>query len=230
MKISILVPVYNEKKTINDVLELLRGLDMDKEIILVDDFSTDGTRELLKERYGDASGGVRVIYHQKNRGKGSAIRTAVSYASGDYVIVQDADLEYSPADIMKLAREAEKTGAGAVYGSRFLDTWRSTSLAHYMVNGFLTMLTNVFFGGRLTDMETCYKMIRTDIIKGLDLRAERFEFEPEVTVKLIRKGVEIKEVPISYRGRGYDEGKKITWKDGVEALGTILRMRFAGRL
>jgi len=226
MKISVLIPVYNEKNTINGVLELIESLDIDKEIILVDDFSTDGTRELLRESYGDGRNGVKVIYHDRNRGKGSAIRTAIRHAKGDYVIVQDGDLEYSPSDIITLARTAEDTGAEAVYGSRFLRTWKSTSLPHYMVNGFLTLLTNVLFGARLTDMETCYKMIRTDVIKGLDLRARRFEFEPEVTVKLIRKGIEIKEVPISYRGRGYDEGKKITWKDGVEAVGTILSLRF----
>ncbi len=227
MKLSILIPVYNEKKTIMDVLDLIRNVDIDREIILVDDFSVDGTRELLKERFGDGSGNVRVYYHDRNRGKGSAIRTALSYAAGDYVIVQDGDMEYFPEDMVKLVSAAEGTGARAVYGSRFLESWRATSLSHYAVNWFLTNLTNVLFGASLTDMETCYKMVRTDVIRSLDIRAERFEFEPEVTAKLLKKGVKIVEVPISYRGRGYDEGKKITWKDGVEALLAIFRLRFS---
>lgn len=227
MKISVLMPVYNELKTILDVVNLVRNVDVDKEIILVDDFSVDGTRELLKERFGDGSGNIRVYYHDRNQGKGSAIRTALSHAAGDYVIVQDADMEYFPEDMAKLISVAEETGASAVYGSRFLRSWRSTSLAHYAVNWFLTKLTNVLFGASLTDMETCYKMIRTDVIRSLDIRSERFEFEPEVTAKLLKKGIKIAEVPISYRGRGYDEGKKITWKDGVEALLAIFRLRFS---
>jgi glycosyltransferase involved in cell wall biosynthesis len=227
MKISILIPVFNEKKTILDVLELVKNVDIEKEIIVVDDCSSDGTRELLKSAFPGGSGDTRVFYHEKNMGKGSAIRTAVSHAAGEYVIVQDADMEYSPQEIEKLVAEAESSGAGAVFGSRFKDTWRSTSLAHYLVNGFLTWFTNVLFNASLTDMETCYKMVRTDIIKGLGLTAERFEFEPEVTAKLLMKGVKIREVPISYRGRGYDEGKKITWKDGLEAVSTLIKMRFS---
>lgn len=227
MKLSVLIPVYNEKKTILDVIDLVENVEIDKEIILVDDFSVDGTGELLKERFGDGSGNIRIYYHDRNRGKGSAIRTALSHAAGDYVIVQDGDMEYSPKEMLKLVAVVEETGASAVYGSRFLKTWRSTSLFHYSVNWFLTNLTNFLFGASLTDMETCYKMIRTDVIQGLDIRSERFEFEPEVTAKLLKKGIEIKEVPISYRGRGYDEGKKITWRDGFEALLAILRLRFS---
>jgi glycosyltransferase involved in cell wall biosynthesis len=225
MKISILIPVYNEKKTILDVLALVRAVEIDSEIILVDDCSSDGTTELLREHFGSGAGNVRVFYHDKNMGKGSAIRTAIAHAAGDYVIVQDADMEYSPHDIVKLASAAAENNADAVYGSRFLRTWRSTSLPHFLVNKFLTVLTNVLFGGALTDMETCYKMVRTDIMRDLKIRAERFEFEPEVTAKLLEKGIEIREVPISYRGRGYDEGKKITWRDGVEAVATIFRLK-----
>ena len=220
------MPVYNELKTIEDVLGLVKSVDIDKEILLVDDCSIDGTREFLKENYGDGTDGVKVFYHDKNSGKGAAIRTALSHAKGDYIIVQDADMEYSPHDMVRLAVTAEETGAKAVYGSRFLKTWRTTSLIHFFINNFLTALTNILFGGSLTDMETCYKMIETDLMRSLDIRAERFEFEPEVTVKLLRKGVEIKEVPVSYRGRGYDEGKKIGWRDGIEAVCTLLRYKF----
>jgi glycosyltransferase involved in cell wall biosynthesis len=226
MKLSILIPVYNEKKTIEDVLELVEGVDVDKEIIMVDDYSTDGTRELLKNMLGDGEGDIKVLYQEKNMGKGAAIRAALSKATGDYSIVQDADMEYSPHDMVKLVRMAEETGAEAVYGSRFLETWKVTSFPHFCVNWFLTALTNVFFGASLTDMETCYKMVRTDILRSLDIKANRFDIEPEVTSKLLKKGCRIQEVPISYRGRGYDEGKKIGWRDGVETLWTLLRCRF----
>ncbi len=227
MKISILIPVYNEKKTILDLLFLVKNVNVDKEIIIVDDSSTDGTREILEERFGSANDEIRVYYHQTNMGKGAAIRTALSHATGDYVIVQDADLEYSPSDIVKLANAALEKKAEAVYGSRFLNSWKSTSFWHYSVNNFLTFLTNLFFGASLTDMETCYKMIRTDIIKGLGIKADRFEFEPEVTAKLLRKKVKIHEVPISYRGRSYDEGKKIGWRDGIEAVIMLFKLRFS---
>jgi glycosyltransferase involved in cell wall biosynthesis len=226
MKISVLMPVYNEHKTIVDILALVESVKLDKEIILVDDFSTDGTRELLQEEFGNGRENIRVFYHEKNKGKGEAIRTALSHATGDYIIVQDADLEYSPHDMVSMAFKAENTGAEAVYGSRFLTSRKSTSLPHYLVNKSLTVLTNMLFGGDLTDMETCYKMIRTDLMKSLDIKARRFEFEPEVTAKLLKKGVKIVEVPVSYRGRSYDEGKKIGWRDGIEAVVTIVRMRF----
>lgn len=229
MKISILIPVYNERKTILDLIELVGNVALDKEIVMVDDRSSDGTRELLQEKFGSGKDGVRVFYHEKNMGKGSAIRTALSHASGDYVIVQDADLEYSPHDMVPMAELAERTGAEAVYGSRFLRTWKSTSFLHFMVNKTLTMLTNILFGGDLTDMETCYKMVRTDIMRSLDIKAHRFEFEPEVTTKLLKRGIKIVELPVSYRGRSYDEGKKIGWKDGVEAVVTLFRMKFKGQ-
>lgn len=226
MKLSILIPVYNEIKTVLDLLELVGNVPLEKELILVDDCSNDGTKELLKETYGDGKGEVRVFYHDVNKGKGAAIRTALSKASGDYVIVQDADLEYSPHDMIPMAEAALKSGSEAVYGSRFLKTWKVTSLPHYLVNKTLTVLTNVLFGGKLTDMETCYKMVRTDVMRSLGIKAKRFEFEPEVTAKLLKKGVEILEVPVSYRGRSYDEGKKIGIKDGIEAVSTLLKMKF----
>lgn len=229
MKISILIPVYNESKTIFDVLSLVNGLEIEKEIIIVDDSSTDGTRELLRDNFGEENGNIRVFYHNTNKGKGAAIRTALSNANGEFIIVQDADMEYSPQDIKKLLKKAESSGKDAVYGSRFLSTWKITSLPHYAVNKFLTILTNVLFGGKLTDMETCYKLIRTDVIRELGLKSEKFDFEPEVTAKLLMKGVDIVEVPVSYRGRGYDEGKKIGWKDGVDAMFKIISLRIGKR-
>jgi glycosyltransferase involved in cell wall biosynthesis len=226
MKVSILMPVYNEFKTIMDILELVKQVDLDKEIILVDDCSTDGTRELLKDKIGDKKEDIKAFYHANNAGKGAAIRTALLNATGDYVVAQDADMEYSPRDIEKLAEVAEKTGAEAVYGSRFLKTWRVTAFPHFFVNWSLTLLTNVLFGGSLTDMETCYKMVKTDVMRELDIQARRFEIEPEVTAKLLKRGYAIREVPIAYRGRGYDEGKKIGWCDGIDAVRTLLRYRF----
>ncbi len=226
MKVSVLIPVYNEKKTIMDVLDLVKSVEMDKEIVLVEDCSTDGTKELLKKNFGDGEGILKVYYHDRNEGKGSAIRTAISHATGDYVIIQDGDMEYSPHEMVKLATLVEETGIEVVYGSRFLETWRSTSLAHYAVNGFLTLLTNVLFGSSLTDMETCYKMVKTDLIKKLDIKANKFELEPEITAKLLKRNIKIREVPISYRGRGYDEGKKITWRDGIDAVLALFRLRF----
>ena len=167
-----------------------------------------------------------MFYHEKNMGKGAALRTALGMASGEYVIVQDADLEYSPHDILKLVKEARVKNADAVYGSRFLLTRKSTSLIHFCINNFLTQTSNLLFGGGLTDMETCYKLIRTSLLRELDIKANCFEFEPEVTAKLLKRGVKILEVPVSYRGRSYDEGKKITWKDGIEAFITIIRLKF----
>jgi glycosyltransferase involved in cell wall biosynthesis len=166
-----------------------------------------------------------VLYHEKNMGKGAAVRTALEHAKGDYTIIQDGDLEYEPADYVKLIQAVQDNKADVVYGSRFLNSWRSTSFAHFLVNRFLTVATNILYGSRLTDMETCYKMIKTDIFKGLDISSRRFEIEPEITAKLLRKGHNIIEVPISYKGRSYHEGKKITWKDGLLALWTLIRWR-----
>ena len=225
MKISILMPVYNEIKTIEDILELVKNLKIEKEIIIIDDFSTDGTRDFLKKEYGDGFGEIRIFYHDKNMGKGAAIRTAIGKARGEYIVVQDADMEYSPKDIVTMAEFAEKEKLPALYGSRFLKSWKSTSLPHFFVNRSLTALTNMLFGGNLTDMETCYKMVKTDVIRELDIRAERFEFEPEVTAKLLKRDIDIKEIPVSYRGRSYDEGKKIGWRDGLEAVATIIRLK-----
>jgi len=226
MKVTVIMPVYNEAKTIMDVLRLVNTVEFDKEIVVVDDCSTDGTRAMLKKEFGDKSCNIRIFYHERNMGKGGAIQTALRHAEGEYVIVQDADMEYSPQDMAKMARLAVETGAEAIYGSRFLATWKSTSLPHFLVNRFLTAITNVFFRGTLTDMETCYKMIKTDILREADIQANRFDFEPEVTAKLLKRGYVIREIPVSYNARGYDEGKKIGWRDGIEAIWTLVKWRF----
>ena len=227
MKLSVLIPVYNEVHTIKCLIDAVGAVSVEKQVILVDDCSTDGTRELLKRDYGNSKGDIRVVYHEKNLGKGSAIKTALGYAKGDYAIIQDGDFEYDPNDYIKLLEAAEENKYDTVYGSRFLKTWRSTSLPHFLVNKFLTIITNILFGSRLTDMETCYKMLRTDLFRGLDLQSERFEIEPEITAKLLKRGHKIIEVPISYKGRSYHDGKKITWTDGVVTLWTLIRWRFS---
>ncbi len=226
MKLSILIPVYNEVHTIKEIVQAVEAVSVEKEIMLVDDCSTDGTRELLKRDYNNGIGDIRVLYHDKNLGKGSAVKTALNCAKGDYAIIQDGDLEYDPQDYIKLLDEAEKSRADVVYGSRFLATWRSTSFLHFLVNKFLTVITNILYGSNLTDMETCYKMIRTDLFKNLDLESQRFEIEPEITAKLFKRGFKITEVGIAYKGRSYHEGKKITWKDGFATLWALVRFRF----
>ena len=226
MKLSILVPVYNEVKTLLSVVEKIRAVDVEKEIILVDDRSTDGTRELLQESFGESKDNIKVGYHAENIGKGMAVRTALEKAVGDYCVIQDADLEYDPEDLKKILKYAVANNAPAVYGSRFLKTWRATSLPHFIVNKTLTVLTNLLFGSSLTDMETCYKLVRTDVMKSLGLKANRFELEPEITSGLLKKGYKIPEIAISYKGRSYHEGKKIGWKDGVEAVWTLFKLKF----
>jgi len=226
MKLSVIIPVYNEKNT---VLELLRRveavpLSLDKEIIVVDDFSTDGTREVLA---GLGRPDIKVLFHAKNMGKGSALRTGFSQATGDIVLVQDADLEYDPAEYPGLLAPILDGRADVVYGSRFLGgPHRVLFFWHSVGNRFLTSLSNVVTNLNLTDMETCYKVFRGDVLRKLSLKSRRFGFEPEVTIKVAKLKCRIYEVPISYAGRNYSEGKKIGWKDGVAALWHILRYRF----
>jgi glycosyltransferase involved in cell wall biosynthesis len=226
MKLSILIPIYNEVNTINKLLQKIETLPMEKEIILVDDCSTDGSRGLIQEKNNLQLSGIKTLYHNKNLGKGAAVKTALSEASGDYTIIQDADLEYEPSDYVLLLDAAQKENADIVYGSRFLTTWRTSSWWHFLVNRFLTTATNILFGSHLTDMETCYKLIRTNVFKSLDIKSERFEIEPEITAKLLKRGYRIIEVPISYKGRAYHEGKKIGWQDGISTLITLLRYKF----
>ncbi len=200
----------------------MSSVELDKEIVVVDDRSTDGTRELLK---GMNIPGMKVIYHQENKGKGAAIRTGLHEATGDAVIIQDADLEYDPTECTILLSAMERCGAQAVYGSRFKG--RGVFLLRsWLANRFLTALTNLLYGAHLSDMETCYKMMRTEVARALNIRSNGFEVEPEVTAKLLKRGYLIREVPISYQGRSSREGKKIGWKDGLKAVMALVRYRF----
>jgi glycosyltransferase involved in cell wall biosynthesis len=224
--LSIIVPVYNEEKTILQLLRKVHSvklLGFKKQIVVVNDGSSDRTAEVLKKVHIP---GVEIYHHPQNRGKGAAIRTAIPHTAGDYVVVQDADLEYDPEDYRKLLVPLLDGIADVVYGSRFMGTHRAFMLSHYLGNKFLSLMTSILYGTTLSDMETCYKVFKGEIIRGLTLRSNRFEFEPEVTAKILKKGCKIYEVPISYRGRSFSEGKKITWRDGITALSTLIRYRF----
>jgi len=222
--LSVVIPCYNEVDTIESILEAVsRSAIDDKEILVVDDFSTDGTREKLREL--EAKCGIKVSYHARNQGKGAALRTGFALATGDVVIVQDADLEYDPRDYPKLLAPILEGKADVVFGSRFAggESHRVLYFWHYAANKMLTLASNMFTNLNLTDMETCYKAFRREIIQGIDIKEERFGFEPEVTAKVARTGCRIYEVGISYSGRTYAEGKKIGWRDGVRALWCIFR-------
>lgn len=222
MKLSIVIPVYNEIHTLELLLQAVRNapINLPWEIILVDDGSTDGTRELMQKLPDD----VRCFYHERNQGKGAALRTGFTAASGDIVLIQDADLEYNPQDYPALLGPILQGHADVVYGSRFLGgPHRVIFYWHYVSNRFLTMLSNVFTNLNLTDVEVCYKVFRKEVLQGLVLKEKRFGIEVEITAKIARKSWRIYEVPISYYGRDYSEGKKITWRDGVAALWCILK-------
>jgi len=224
MRLSIIIPVYNEKKTIKDLIEKISLIDIPKEIIIVDDYSSDGTREILAEIESDE---VKVFYHERNMGKGAAVRSALKHVAGDIVIIQDADLEYDPRDYPALMKPIVEGRADVVYGSRFLGgPHRVLFFWHYVGNRIITTFSNMLSNLNLTDMETGYKAFKREVIQGLNLKANRFGFEPEVTMKLAKAKYRIYEVPISYWGRDYSEGKKITWKDGIAALFHIIRFRF----
>jgi glycosyltransferase involved in cell wall biosynthesis len=227
-KLSILIPVFNEVATVREIIRRVKAADtcgLDREIILVDDASTDGTAQLMKELASDAS--LKTLAHPVNRGKGAAIRTALEHATGDIVIVQDADLEYDPADYPNLLKPILDGRADVVYGSRFLGgPHRVLLFWHYMANKLLTLLSNLVCNLNLTDMETGYKVFKRKCLAGVKLNSERFGIEPELTAKLARGRYRFYEMPISYSGRDYSEGKKIGWKDGLAALWFIFRYRF----
>jgi glycosyltransferase involved in cell wall biosynthesis len=224
MKISVVIPVYNEAATVAELISRVQGVDIPKEVIVVDDGSTDGTREVLA-RLEKRHDNLRVFLQAKNSGKGAALRTGFQQATGDFVLVQDADLEYDPADYPALLKPLVEGKADVVYGSRFLTTKEHRVLFfwHSVGNRLLTLISNMFTDLNLTDMETGYKAFRREVIQAIKLEQDRFGFEPEVTVKIARMKLRIYEVGISYYGRTYEEGKKIGWKDGVKALWCILK-------
>jgi glycosyltransferase involved in cell wall biosynthesis len=227
MKLSVLMPVYNERQTLSEILDQVRAVELpniDKEIIVVDDGSTDGSREILAEE--QARGDLQIFYHDHNQGKGAAVRTAIEHATGDLLIIQDADLEYDPRDYPKLLQPITEGRVAVVYGSRFLGPRKAMLFWHMLGNKFLTLTTNILYNTILSDMETCYKCFRADIVKDIPLRSRRFEFEPEITAKILKRGYRIFEVPISYYGREYHEGKKIGWRDAPIAFWTLLKYRF----
>jgi glycosyltransferase involved in cell wall biosynthesis len=222
MKLSVVIPVYNEENTIRDIYNAVKAVEIDKEIILVNDCSTDGSGAILKELVGPCT---RVITHEKNMGKGAALRTGFNNVTGDIVIIQDADLEYDPSQYHKLIQPIIEGKADVVYGSRFVtgDYRRVLFFWHMVGNKFLTLLSDMLTNLNLTDMETCYKVFRREVLEKITIEENRFGFEPEITAKVAKLGVRIYEVGISYSGRTYTEGKKIGWKDGFSALRCILK-------
>lgn len=222
LKLSILIPVYNERATILEIIRRVQAVPFEKEIIAVDDGSTDGTRELLPQVQAQ---GVTVLYHERNQGKGAAIQTALKRATGDIIVIQDADLEYDPRDYKQLIEPIVEGRAKVVYGSRFLGPRMAMFFWHMIANKLLTLMTNVLYDAILSDMETGYKAFRADVIKNMPLRSRRFDFEPEVTAKILKQHIRIFEVPISYYGREYSEGKKIGMQDGFVAIWTLLKYR-----
>jgi len=225
MKISVVIPAYNETQTIRKILAHVQDTNLVDEILVVDDGSTDGTRDVLKEL--DGSGSIRVILHEKNQGKGAAVMTGVRQACGDVIIIQDADLEYDPRDYPALLRPIEEGLADVVYGSRFLGAARRpTMFWHMIANKLLTLLTNLLYNNILTDMETGYKVFRREVVSNLQIHARRFDFEPEFTAKILKRKARIFEVPITFNPRDYSEGKKIKIKDAFEAVWTLLKYRF----
>ena len=224
-KLSVIVPVFNERNTVVEIMRRMRAvaLPIEREIILVDDGSSDGTRQVL-EQLGDST--VHIVRHAANRGKGAAIRTGLEQVTGDLVLIQDADLEYDPEDWPKLLAPIFRGKATVVYGSRFTGERRNMLFLHWMGNRILSLVTNVLYNTTLSDMETCYKLFDRRVFDGITIRSDRFDFEPEITAKVLRKGIRIYEVPISYTGREFEEGKKITWRDGFAALYALVKFRF----
>jgi len=223
VKLTVVIPVYNEKETIQTIVHRVQAVPIDKEIIIVDDDSTDGTKEVLKQLQAE---GVKVLYHERNMGKGAALRTGFQHVTGDLAIVQDADLEYDPQDYLKLLQPILEGNADVVYGSRFSGQNQNMMSLHRFGNQFLTFVTNVLYGTSITDMETCYKLFRAPLLKDIKIECDRFNFEPEITAKILRRKLKIVEIPISYSARKFSEGKKITWRDGFSAVWTLFKYRF----
>ena len=233
MKLSVIIPAFNERNTILEILKRVQAVPVEKEIIIVDDGSTDGTSEILKQVISgkwlvgsEKQENLKIILKEKNEGKGAAIREGLKKTGGDVVVIQDADLEYDPMDWLKMLKVMEEKNAGVVYGSRILGKGEKSSLSFYLGGRFLSLLANLLYGTIITDEPTCYKMFRADIIKSTNLCCNGFEFCPEVTARVAKKGYRIYEVPISYKPRKMMEGKKIRWKDGVVAILTLIEQRF----
>ena len=221
--LSVVMPVYNERETIDEIVARVLAIPMRVELVVVDDCSTDGTRAHLAELQKQY--GFTLLLQPANQGKGAALRRGFAAVTGDIVAIQDADLEYSPEEIPRLAELIIDGRTDVVYGSRFLGSHRVFLFTHYLGNLVLTLVTNVLYNTMLSDMETCYKVMRREVLDGLDLRSNGFGIEPEMTAKIFKRGYRVYEVPITYDGRGYDEGKKITWKDGIVALWVLFRNR-----
>jgi glycosyltransferase involved in cell wall biosynthesis len=230
-RLSVIVPVFNERNTVAEIVRRMRAVtlpaDLELEILVVDDGSSDGSDKVLAALEDST---VRVIAHGKNRGKGACIRTGLEAVRGDLVLVQDADLEYDPDDWPRLIEPILKGKSQIVYGSRFTGERKNMFPSHWLGNRFLTLVTNILYRSTLSDMETCYKLFDRRALAGITIRSERFDFEPEITAKVLRRGYRIYEVPISYAGREMSEGKKISWRDGVGAMVALVRYRFARRI
>jgi glycosyltransferase involved in cell wall biosynthesis len=227
MKLSIVIPVYNEEATLEEIVKRVQATPYDKELIIVDDASQDGSQEIL-QRLTQEYDNIRPFYHDRNQGKGAALRTGFDQVNGDVVLIQDADLEYNPFDYPELLKPLERGVADVVYGSRLIGgaPHRVLFFWHYVGNKMVTTLSNMFTNLNLTDMETCYKVFKVEVIKKIKIKSDRFGVEPELTAKIARQRCRVYEVPISYDGREYSEGKKITWKDGIAAIYYIIRFRF----
>jgi len=227
MKLSVIIPIYNEKNTLETLVSRVEAVDLgdiEKEILLVDDGSTDGTRDILKRYEGRP--GFQVLLHRKNSGKGRAVRTGIEHFTGDIVIIQDADLEYDPQDFPEMLKPILQGKADVVYGSRFKGSGRAFLAHHYYGNKLISFIANILYNTCLSDIETCYKAFRREVFQKVRLRSDTFTIEPEITAKVFKNKFRVYEVPISYAGRDFSEGKKITWKDGFLALWALLRFRF----
>ena len=222
--LSVVMPCYNERETIREIVARVLAVPLRIELIVVDDGSTDGTREILTELAQELP--IRLVLQPSNAGKGAALRRGFEEVTGDLVVIQDADLEYSPEEFPQLIELICQGRADVVYGSRFLGRHRVFLFTHYAGNRLLTLITNVLYNTILTDMETCYKVMRTEVLRSMTLRSNGFGIEPEMTAKIFKRNYRVYEVPITYDGRGYDEGKKITWRDGIVALWVLLKYRF----
>jgi len=236
--LTVVMPVFNEENFLAQIVRQVQAVDLgdlERELIMVDDCSTDGSLAIAQAMEGLTSVDeglkpfdrpIRLYRHPVNMGKGAALRTGFAQAQGDLIIIQDADLEYDPEDYLKLLAPVQKGKAEVVYGSRFTGERRNMFFHHWLGNRFLTLVTNVLFNTTLSDMETCYKLFTRESMQGITIKSDRFNFEPEITAKILKKGIRIYEVPISYTGREFDEGKKITWRDGLVALWCLIKFRF----